>query len=171
MDGTALERFRGESVPASMVVKRCERCGRWWFPMDTLLNYKPAQEAKVNYFKAWGLSADVSTLILPTLGIVITLMGLGVGVRLLALRQQAAIEAAAVVSGFVATNLGRGSILLAWKSSGIVTEIEYRKAGDVEWREVAPERRDGVYLLKLEGLPNGNYEARILGKVFKFKVF
>src|SRR3989344_912795 len=42
VDATTLNRFKGESVPANMLVKRCDRCGRWWFPMDTLLNFKPA---------------------------------------------------------------------------------------------------------------------------------
>lgn len=170
VDGSALNRFKGESVPANMVVKRCDRCGRWWFPMDTLLNFKPAQEAKINYFKLWGLTTDVSSMVLPVLGILITLIGTVVGVRLLAMRQQEAIQAASVVSGFGATNLGSGSVLLGWKSNTAISEVEYRKVGEVKWMRALPEKNGEVYLLKLNGLDIGNYEVRILGKVFRFKI-
>ena len=71
VDETQLARYKGESIPVTLVVKRCERCGRWWFPTDTLLQYKPAVAAKLNYFRLWGLPADVKSVALPALGLIL----------------------------------------------------------------------------------------------------
>jgi len=98
VDGAQLVRYQGESVPPNIVIKRCDRCGRWWFPTDSLLSYKPAQEAKLNYFKLWGLTADVASLALPALGIVLVLLGTVVGTRLIQQRQGSAIEAQTIVT-------------------------------------------------------------------------
>lgn len=65
-DGTRLEKYQGESIPPTMVVKRCIRCGKWWFAGDTLYEFKPAPEAKINYT---GLMLPMAVILLLTAGI------------------------------------------------------------------------------------------------------
>lgn len=169
VDGTKLERHTGESVPPNLVVKRCGRCGRWWFPADSLLEFKPAQEAKLNYFKLWGMTADVSALLLPVLGAAVVLTGMVAGVRLVRQRQQAAVEAASLVSGFGSTYLGEGEALAAFYSPVVMTEVEYRRVGIAEWTKIPVRKESGVYLVRLTGLAeNGEYEVRVVGKEFRF---
>ena len=169
VDSTKLVRFRGESVPTNMVVKRCERCGRWWFPTDTLLEFKPAQEAKVNYFKLWGMITDVSALLLPALGVVIVLVGVVVGGRVVQERQQAAIEAASLVQGFGTTDLGNGNVMVVFYSPAVISEVEYKKESDVEWKKVEARFENKVYTVRLSGIEEGGeYVVRILGKEFGF---
>ena len=167
VDNTQLERYRGENVPPNLVVKRCERCGRWWFPTDTLLEFKPAQEAKVNYFKLWGMMTDLSAMLLPTLGVAVVLAGVVVGGRVVQERQRAAIEAASLVQGFGVTDLGGGNVLVVFYSPAIISEIEYRKEPEVGWKRAETELENKVYTARLAGIEKGEkYVVRILGKEF-----
>ncbi|MBI2008044.1 hypothetical protein HYS82_00080, partial [Candidatus Amesbacteria bacterium] len=114
VDGVQLVRYQGESVPGNVVIKRCDRCGRWWFPTDSLLAYKPAVEAKLNYFKLWGLTADVASLALPALGIVLVLLGTAVGTKLIQQRQASAVAAQTIVTDFSTTSVGMGEVLMSF---------------------------------------------------------
>lgn len=93
LDGLPLTRYAGESVPTSLAVKRCGRCGKWWFGGDSLFNYKPAQEAKVKYFQLWGLAADVSSLLLPIVAVIILALGIWMGLNLVQSQQRELIKA------------------------------------------------------------------------------
>ena len=83
LDGIILKRYIGEGVPQQMEVLRCVRCGKWWFPRDSMYEYKQAAEAKGNYYRLWGLKGDMESLALPILGLIVLLMGLFTGVRLI----------------------------------------------------------------------------------------
>ena len=170
VDGAQLVRYQGESVPPNIVIKRCDRCGRWWFPTDSLLSYKPAQEAKLNYFKLWGLTADVASLALPALGIVLVLLGTVVGMRLIQQRQGSAVEAQSIVTDFSTTPLGSGELLISFKSVAVVSEIELKKAGAAEWQKTAVERTQGnLYITRLN-LEPGEYEVRIWKREYRFRM-
>ncbi len=93
VDGTGLVVWRSEMVPSNIVVKRCERCGRWWFPSDNLLNFKPAQEAKIDYFKQWGVNINKQTFWLPVAVLIALLAGLIVSLQLVKVREQVAVPA------------------------------------------------------------------------------
>lgn len=93
VDGLPLIRYAGESVPASLAVKRCGRCGKWWFPGDSLFEYKPAQEAKIKYFQLWGLVADMRSLLLPIVAIMVLAIGIWVGLDLIRSQQRELIKA------------------------------------------------------------------------------
>jgi len=84
LDKTYLTRYMGESIPEDVTVYRCIRCGKWWWPGDSLFRYKPAAEAKLRYYKLWGLKGDLQTLAIPILVLIILLCGLYVGVNLVA---------------------------------------------------------------------------------------
>lgn len=170
VDGAQLVRYQGESVPPNTVIKRCDRCGRWWFPTDSLLSYKPAQEAKLNYFKLWGLTADVASLALPALGIVLVLLGTVVGTKLIQQRQRSAVEARTIVTDFSTTSLASGEVLLSFKSVAVVDVIELRKVGEVDWQKIRVERTEGnLYLTRLI-LEPGEYEARVWKREYRFKI-
>lgn len=87
MDATRMERYRGESVPENLTVKRCGACGRWWFGGNTLVKYKQAQEAKVKYVRWWGNGTGVAGLVLPVVVLILLLVGVWIGVRVIRDRQ------------------------------------------------------------------------------------
>lgn len=92
-DGLPLKRYTGENVPPQLLVKRCERCGKWWFPSDFLFDYKPAQEAKIKYFNLWGIASDISNLLLPIVVIIVLAIGIWVGLDLVKSQQRELIKA------------------------------------------------------------------------------
>ncbi len=170
-DGFALVRFQGESVPSSVLVKRCKSCGFWWWPNDNLLRYKPAQEAKVNYFKQWGIAADLSALTLPVLVLAVLGVGLGVGIYGVRVRHQLQIEADAGVSQYSATYLGNGVELITFRSRGIVSSLDYKLEGSDEWSTTVVENvGNNVYQSRVEGLTEDRlYLVRILTKEYEFE--
>lgn len=93
-----LTRFRSESVPENVEIKRCIRCGKWWFPRDNLFEYKPAVEAKLRYFQLWGKTIDFEAVALPILVLVILLLGLYVGVKLILLHPEVLIRAKELIN-------------------------------------------------------------------------
>ncbi len=170
-DGSALTRFMGESVPMHVMVNRCGSCGYWWWPADNLLRFKPAQEAKVNYFKQWGIATDLSALTLPVLVLAVMVVGLGVGIYGVGVRQQATIGAGAEVVQYSATYLGEGVELVSFRSKNVVTNIEYRIKDAKDWRYVVVYNSgNDVYLARIVNLEEDQmYEVRISGKEFEFE--
>ncbi len=93
LDRLPLKLYRGESVPANLQVKRCDRCGKWWFGANSLLDFKPAQESKVKYFQMWGLAAEVGNLLLPIVAVIILALGVWLGLNLVRSQQRELIKA------------------------------------------------------------------------------
>jgi hypothetical protein len=95
-----LERYEGESVPENLKVFTCPVCHWWWFPENTLFEYKPAQEAKVNYYKSWGMPADLKGLMLPLMALLVLIGGGVVTLRLVKEQQYALLQASGVIKNF-----------------------------------------------------------------------
>ena len=93
IDGTLLLKHEGESVPVFIEAQRCARCGRWWFSGDSLFVYKPAAEAKVNYYKLWQVAANLEELMLPIMVVTVLLAGLVIALDLVQTRQQVGVPA------------------------------------------------------------------------------
>lgn len=93
MDETLLVDHGGESMPVFVEAQRCARCGRWWFPGDALFVYKPAAEAKVNYYRSWNLAASLEELMLPIAVTVIILAGLTIAWELSQVRHEPGVAA------------------------------------------------------------------------------
>lgn len=91
--GLRMPRYEGDSVPESIDVKRCIVCGWWWFAGDSLYDFKPAQEAKMAYFRYWGGRAGVKGLILPLTALVVLLAGLVVGLYFMSYVQKIGVPA------------------------------------------------------------------------------
>ncbi|OGD04286.1 hypothetical protein A2989_04570 [Candidatus Amesbacteria bacterium RIFCSPLOWO2_01_FULL_48_25] len=92
-DRQLLMKYEGESVPFNVSVKRCTKCGWWWWPGDELYRFKPAQEVKKDYFRLWGKMAETGSLLLPLLIIAVILSGLVAGLMLVQIRQQVGVPA------------------------------------------------------------------------------
>ncbi len=169
-DGTVLERFVGESVPSAILVKRCKVCGYWWWPTDNLLRFKPAQEAKVNYFKHWGIAADLSALTLPVLVMGIMAVGLTVGLYNISQRQQIVTTADVGINQFSATYLGDGVELVSFRSKNEIKFVEYKKVSSDQWTMTVIENPgNDVYSLKLYDLEEDEeYVVRVGTREFGF---
>lgn len=168
-DGTKLERFVGESVPMGVTALRCSKCGWWWFPGDNLFKYKPAQEAKINYFKSWGLAADVSAMLLPVLTVAVLLAGTYIGLQLVKTRQQVAVPAVSPIKEVSMTYVGGGVELVGFTSAVRVTQVEYRRIEEVMWRGVEVTEEGGFYMVRIENLTEElTYKLRILDQEYEF---
>ena len=171
LDGMKLEKYVGESIPQTMLVKRCIRCGKWWFAGDTLHLFKPAQEAKLSYYRQWRLSSNVSEVFLPLLVLAVLGTGLVTGITLLRNRQQLAVPAAetVTVADFAAVYIGNGEATISFTASGPVYQIEYRQAGETSWL-VEPAKPVGMrYVVGVTSLMEGvNYEVKAGDQLFEF---
>ncbi len=168
--GTKLDRYTGESVPRDLVVKRCRQCRWWWFPANTIFAFKPAQEAKVNYYRLWGLPPDLSGMLLPVAGLIILIAGAAVAVKLVRQQQYVLINANGPVRNFAATYLGNGRAAVTFVSQGKITQISYRRQGQTDWMLIPVAGSINVYRFELQNLaPNSIYEVEILGNIFLLK--
>lgn len=167
--GTKLERYRGDSVPLDMVVKKCHQCGWWWFPGNTIFEFKPAQEAKINYHRLWNLPASSGGLMLPIAALVVLLAGAVIATRLVSQQQFIYTNAASVVSEFSSTYLGNGQAMISFMSQTKLTEVEFKRLGDSEWKLVPVSSETYFYELDLNGLEeNAVYQVRIFTKIYSF---
>ena len=73
--GASLRRFFGEAVPDDVHVLRCPDCRGTWFDTDNLTQFKEAQEAKLNYYRAWKLPLPSLSAVLIPIALLITLTG------------------------------------------------------------------------------------------------
>lgn len=171
-DKSELENFRSEAVPPSMHIKQCKTCGWYWFPGNTLFDYKPAQEAKINYFKAWGLATSVQALLLPVLVVVLLIVGTTVGVNLVLNQNRTAIDASSEITAVNLGYIGRGEALVSFQSKAKIAEIEYRMISDQGWKMKDVKLENGLYITKLTGLTEGElYIVRIAGREFELRVW
>lgn len=56
-DHTILKTHTQESIPQFVTLLRCDKCGGIFAFADDLMNFKKAQNAKINYFKLWRIPA------------------------------------------------------------------------------------------------------------------
>ena len=59
--------------------------------------------------------------------------------------------------------------MVVFYSPAVISEVEYKKESDVEWKKVEARFEDKVYTVRLSGIEEGGeYVVRILGKEFRF---
>lgn len=159
-DGSKLKRFKGDFIPPKVNAKRCDRCGKWWFPSDSLFTYKPMPTAKVNYFQGWGIKAMM---------ILLVVMGTAIGVRWLLQKQQAGIAASLNISEMSVTYAGYGDGLAVFKINQPVTEVRYQMSGSLLWQKVPVQGVNGYDVARFTGLvEGGHYIVSVLGKEYGF---
>jgi hypothetical protein len=168
-DQTILTRYVGEAIPPIMVVVRCSRCGKWWFPGDSLFSYKPAIEAKINFLRQWGITGNAVSLVLPVLTVAVLALGTVTGVDLVRKQQQANVAATMGLRELSVTYQGDGRGLVVFKLNQQIEQIEYKTAGAWIWNKAEVTVRDGYYLGNLTGLSEGaEYFLKVAGKEVKF---
>lgn len=167
--GTQLNRFQGDSVPMDLKVYRCSICHWWWFPQNTLFRFKPAQEAKVNYYKAWGMPADLKGLMLPILVLIVLVFGGGVALQLIKQQQYALLQASGAVTGFTTVRTDPDQVLVIFKSTVPISQVDYRPVGSRTWTEIPISSETQMYQIRLSNLEPGEYEVKILGKIYSFR--
>ncbi len=91
--GLRMPKYEGDSVPGDVDAKRCVVCGWWWFGGNSLFDFKPAQEAKMAYFRYWGSRSQVTGLLLPMAVLVVLLAGLTVTLYLISYQQRIGVPA------------------------------------------------------------------------------
>lgn len=155
-DASKIEPYAGEQVPVGVVVKRCTKCGWWWFPANNLFKFKPAQEAKASYFKLWGNLANLSTVLLPIMAVVVLVVGTVASVRLIQDQQQPDISATETVSDLRVINVGGGEAVVTFKTkAGGPAYVEFRRAGDPNRMRVEVVPENGIGSVKVSGLVSG----------------
>lgn len=170
-DNTMLTRYNGESVPPNIIVSRCVRCGKWWFPGESIFAYKQASEAKIEYYQHWGLTADLASLALPIAVLVLLITGTAVGVNLIRTGQKEKITASEEIKNLSVTYQGAGQALVVFRSTRqIVDQIEYKSVTDLRWQKVKTEYKDGMFLAVLKELiPDTVYSVRIGDIKYEFE--
>jgi phage FluMu protein Com len=168
-DGMKLIKYSGDIVPPSITVKRCDRCGKWWFPTDSLFAFKAATEARINYFQKWGMMTDARAMLLPVLMVLFMVAGTALGVRLVLQKQQTNIAAAVGISEMAVTYSGYGRGLAVFKADKPVTEVGYQMGGSLIWHKVPVEVIGGYNVANFKGLvEGGHYIINVLGKEYGF---
>jgi hypothetical protein len=163
-DGLRLETYRGESIPPNMTVERCVRCGKWWFSRDTLFDYKPALEAKVNYQRLWGITSSLSSMALPVLGVAILITGIVTGLVAVQQKQRVTSQAFSGIQDFAATYMGEGEVVITFKTGLTVSTIEYRLSDQEWWQQAPAENVMGIYRVILEDMEEGRqYQVKVMG--------
>lgn len=169
LDDSYLDRYVGESVPPNLSVKRCVRCGKWWFSGETLHLFKPAQEAKISYFRMWGIGSGVKGLLLP-LGITAVLVcGLALGLVQVRSNPKFAAEADLGVVAFTAVDVGRGQALVSFRSVMRLETIWYQNIRETSFKEAKVEYRNGISFVHLYDLtPKSVYRIIIDSREYTF---
>lgn len=132
-DGTMLQKYMGDAVPGNIDVKRCIRCGKWWFPGDSLHEFKPAQEAKSLYFRLWGITQDAATLILPIIAGILVVGGLGASLFLVKNEQRVQVSAQQQHPQVVVQQGVPGELRIVVFDVDFQGVAAYRQAGQTEW--------------------------------------
>ncbi len=170
VDKVRMTALAGENIPTGLVIEKCEKCGWWWFPKDSLFGFKQAYDLKKNYLKVWGKKSEQAMFVLPALFTLVLVIGLSVGVIKVKNRQNTDVSASSEVTGFGSVYLGAGRTSVVFRSSGKVSQVYYKKAGEIDWNSAGVSEDNGLYTADLKWLDSDtNYVVKVLEKEFKFK--
>lgn len=179
LDGNILTRYIGDIIPNNITAMRCVRCGKWWFPGESLFEFKPALEAKVNYLRMWGNIGDISKIGLPVIAAIMLIGGVITGVNLVKTKTRVTVpareELSRVMVGYVRDGVG----ILNFEASGVkVEKVRYKLNWNLGASRVNDENSwdeanvicEGIYCqAQLVGLTYGReYVLSILDKEYFF---
>ena len=161
-DGIYLQNYIGDQIPGYLHVKRCVRCGKWWFAGDSMFEFKALQVGGQNLY--FSQPQDISKylgVLLPAFALLVLVGGLGVAVKMTSQRQIILVPAY-TESRFLVEYLGDGVIKITDKSGNEPMFVNYRRWGsDEEFVEV----RGGV----IEGVVEGDtYEIKVETEIINF---
>lgn len=167
-DKHPLRFFKRESVPQHLSLLRCEQCNGIWFPQNALLEFKNAQEVKINYFKTWKIPLhSIYAILLPLLivvviggGIISTLVGVGQKTDLRT-------RAANTISKPLVTAPKPGVILVSFTTTQPVTsKLKYwqrpREINEITV-STTPKTNHSILITQLDPLRSVSYQIEIAG--------
>ena len=126
----------GGEMPEGVEVYKCEKCRKWWLPGNTIFDLAKAFAIKKDYLRAWKRKSDLSVYTLPVVLTAVLVLGMGMILRQVQLRQMMLTQAA-VVKNTTVRYLGNGKAEIKLLVSGDLGVVEYRPEGEAGWRQAA----------------------------------
>lgn len=122
----------GGELPEGIAMYRCEKCKKWWLPDNSIFDLAAAFAVKKEYQKTWRKKSDFSAYTLPVVLTAVLVLGLGMILRQVQLRQMWLTQAA-VVKNTDVRYLGDGRAEIKLLVSGDLGVVEYRLQGADLW--------------------------------------
>lgn len=165
-DRTQLAPFSGESVPRDLLLFHCSKCNGIWFPENTLVNFKSAQSAKVNYFKQWNIPLHtVYAVLLPILFIAV--LGIGLGISLIGVNQNTENRTSAkeMISKPMVLVSDEGVTITFTTQQAVMTKISYFTQPTIKneiWVSSTPSLTHMVTIKNLEAKKKYSYQIELI---------
>lgn len=120
----SLTPLQSASIPRFLRVFTCPQCRGNWFSSNDLIEFKKAQKAKINYFKAWRLPlTSAFAVFLPLLIFALTIPVVLIGFKT---KEEVHIRADEIIVKPTVINLNSTSVIVTWTTTQSVTaEIKY----------------------------------------------
>jgi hypothetical protein len=162
-DQTELEYYKGGLIPAEFKVRQCPVCHWWWWPTDSLFNFKPLQEArKKEKAKVRQLMPMMMAALVPLLSLVLLITGGVVGVRLLGQQQQVKVAAAQRLSEVAGIKFENGDATVTFVYAGEVKTAQVFLTDESKWVPVTVEKMEqNRYQISFGKTLAGGEEVRI----------
>lgn len=167
-DKQPLRFFKRESVPLHLTLLRCQQCSGIWFPQNTLLEFKNAQEIKIDYFKTWKIPLhSIYAILLPLL--IVVVIGGGIITTLVGVGQQTNLRSRAgdVISKPLVISPKPGEILLSFTTKTPTrTKIRYwQRLPEVTevWVSTVPKTNHSILIKLLDPARDVSYQIEISG--------
>lgn len=154
-----------ESVPPDLNIFACPQCQGNWFSHKTLWEFKKAQAAKIEYFKAFKIPlSNLTSVLLPLFLFAILGLGLGLGVLQVREAQEIRTRARQLIGQPQVIILDQTSVIVAFQTSRAVTsQIEYWQAGIPKYTLNVSPAPQTFHQIKLAGLaPKVTYSYHLL---------
>lgn len=126
----------GGTLPEGIVMYKCYKCRKWWLPGEAIFELADAFAVRKEYMKSWKKKSDLSVFTLPVILTAVLILGLGMIIRQVQLRQMLLTQAAVVRSTDV-RYLGEGRAEVKMMVNGDLGVVEYRLEGEREWQQAA----------------------------------
>lgn len=132
-DGMGMFRGGGDNLPDEVEIWKCEKCKKWWLPGNSIFELARAFGVRKEYLHTWGKKRDLSVFALPVVLTIVLLLGLGMILNQVRLRQLWQTQAAVVRSTNV-RYLGNGQAEVKLSVSGDLGVVEFRLEGEDIWQ-------------------------------------
>lgn len=162
---TELLPFRAESIPLSCSVKYCPKCAGNWFPSGQLVEFKKAQESKLNYVKIWKIPiGSPYAILLPAVVFILIAGAIPATVALVQRRQEQRSSASDFVKSISIQNVSLDSVAVYWDTDAPVrSEIEIGDSPSAGQKIIVSAQPATTHRIKISLLtPGKKYFYRII---------
>lgn len=169
-DGGKLVKTESEELPTEVEMYKCDKCKKWWLPLNAIFDLEKAFEVRREYQQMWKKKQTISSFALPIVLTLVLVTGLGMVLRQVGLRQMWMSEAAIIQKSEI-RYVGAGRVEIRLLVKGDLGQVEYRRPGESEWK-TAPVVTQGEWRVAVaEGLnPNDKFLLKWNGKIVQVTV-